>query len=61
MTPAYGIVLEWDEDGLGCCIWARMGARRLEFESIVHAQAYIDGMLELPVDRDVVAEPRRFV
>ena len=64
-SAPWGIVLEWDEDGLECCIWAvhvTIGTR-LDFSSAELAQVFIDD-LELAdppgtAISDVIATPRR--
>ncbi len=63
-SKPWGIVLEWDEDGLTCCTWFRMHNVRMPFESMDNAQWYIDNELELylglPSTQDYIATPRQF-
>ncbi len=62
-SKPWGIVLEWDEDGLTCCTWVRttngFDGQRYEFENAENAQWCIDNMLHVGT-RDVIATPRQF-
>ncbi len=60
-SKPWGIVLEWDEDGLTCVKWAMHWiGQRLEFQFDVDAQYYIDHIAPDTVGLDVIATPRQF-
>ncbi len=61
-TGPWGIVIEWDEDGIECRTWARhaLHAKRLDFSSQELAQQFVRALLVLPSDVDAIATPHRF-